>query len=479
MLAYGVMTEKTYEFRNYTERSLHTGAYRPHARLPLPIREQADLITRVLPPELAFLAAEGFSPEWLLNAVVAPSGSVLPVDQLLSEGKITEELYYRALANHLGCHYYSGYPPLADTFDAVKGLRCGVAPLQSNGAAPRMVIAPRAQSVSRLIEATQSGAIRSGSFAVASPKRFANLVRAYHGSELLDVALGRLPTNLTAREGMTGWQIAAVGVTAILALFLGVVDFNALHAVSSAILWLIFSASVMLRSMVAVASDPEIHCPNLSDEELPNYTVVVALYREARILDNLVKSIDAFDYPQGKLDVKLVIEQRDVETLARIAELRLPARYEVVVAPPGKPQTKPRALNIALSCARGELVVVYDAEDTPAPNQLRLAASRFAADKKLDCLQGRLAIRNHGESWLSRLFAIEYAILFDIINPGLCALNLPIPRGGTSNHFRVQSLVGVGAWVERHRGRRFRNSPGAFRLRGKGAGFGHLGGSSL
>jgi glycosyltransferase XagB len=447
MLAYGVMTENTYELRNYTERSLHTGAHRPHARIPLPPPERADLIKRVLPPELAFLAAEGFSPEWLLNAVVAPSGSVLPVDQLLSEGKITEELYYRALANHLGCQYYSGYPPLADTFDAVKGLRCGVAPLQSS-AGPRMVIAPRAKSVSRLIEATQSGAIRSGSFAVASPKRFANLVRAYHGSELLDVALGRLPTNLTAREGMTGWQIAAVGVTAILALFLGIIDFNALHAVSSAILWLIFSASVMLRSMVAVASDPEIHCPDLSDDELPNYTVVVALYREARIVENLVKSIDAFDYPQGKLDIKLVIEQRDVETLARIAELRLPARYEVVVAPAGKPQTKPRALNIALSCARGELVVVYDAEDTPAPNQLRLAASRFAADKKLDCLQGRLAIRNHGESWLSRLFAIEYAILFDIINPGLCALNLPIPLGGTSNHFRVQSLVGVGAWDE-------------------------------
>ena len=148
------MAEKTSDLSNYIERSLPTGAHRPNVRIALPPYERADLIKRVLPPELAFLAAEGFSPEWLLNAVVAPSGSVLPVDQLLSEGKISEELYYRALANHLGCQYYSGYPPLADTFDAVKGLRCGVAPLQSSGAAPRMVIAPRAQSVSLLIEAT-------------------------------------------------------------------------------------------------------------------------------------------------------------------------------------------------------------------------------------------------------------------------------------------------------------------------------------
>jgi cellulose synthase/poly-beta-1,6-N-acetylglucosamine synthase-like glycosyltransferase len=410
--------------------------------------EEADLIARGLPPELAFLAAEGFSPEPLFNAVAAAPKAVRALDRLLSEGQITEEVYYRALASHLSCEYYVGDPPLTRAFDAVKGLRCGVAPIDSRSAGPRMVIAPRAQFVARLIEATQSGAIRSGSFALTSPQRFASLVRAYHGSELLNVALGRLPASLTAREGMTGLQRAAVGAAATLALVLGIADFDALQAVSSAILWLIFSASVTLRSMAAVASGPEIHPPELTDDQLPDYTVVVALYREASVVEELAKAIDAFDYPKSKLDIKLVVEQRDVETLGRIVELRLPARYEVVVAPSGKPQTKPRALNIALSSARGELVVVYDAEDIPAPNQLRLAALRFAADKDLDCLQARLAIRNHGESWLSKLFAIEYAILFDVINPGLCALNLPIPLGGSSNHFRVRSLVGVGAWDE-------------------------------
>jgi glycosyltransferase XagB len=154
------------------------------------------------------------------------------------------------------------------------------------------------------------------------------------------------------------------------------------------------------------------------------------------------------DYPKSKLDIKLVVEQRDPETLSRLVELELPGRYEIVVAPPGAPQTKPRALNIALASARGELIVVYDAEDIPAPDQLRLAAARFAAEKDLDCLQGRLAIRNAEESWLARQFAVEYATLFDFINPGLCALDLPIALGGSSNHFRVRSLIDVGAWDE-------------------------------
>ena len=355
-----------------------------------PNKEQADIGTRGLPLELAFLAAEDISPELMEEGVGATRRAALwSLVGLLTEGKITEEAYYRALAIHLGCEYYNGDPPLADSFDAVKGLRCGVGPLEPRSARPRIVVAPQAQLVPRLIEATRSGAIRSGSFALASPQRFASLIRAYRGAELLDVALDRLPASLTARQGMTGFQIAVVGAAAILAFFLGLSDFEVLQALSSAALWLIFSASVTLRSMAAVANGPEISSLQVADDALPNYTIVVALYRETSVVEDLVKAIDALDYPKCKLDIKLVVEQRDIETFSRIVELRLPGRYEVVVAPIGKPQTKPRALNVALSSARGELIVVYDAEDIPAPDQLRSAASRFAADKDLDCLQAR------------------------------------------------------------------------------------------
>ena len=139
------------------------------------------------------------------------------------------------------------------------------------------------------------------------------------------------------------------------------------------------------------------------------------------------------------------------------------------MAPPGEPQTKPRALNIALSSARGELIVVYDAEDAPSPDQLRLAASRFAVDKGIDCLQARLAIRNHDESWLSKLFAIEYAMLFDFINPGLCALDLAdcARRQLESLSRRLPRRRGRLGRVERYRGRRPRNSARALRLSGE------------
>ncbi len=167
---------------------------------------------------------------------------------------------------------------------------------------------------------------------------------------------------------------------------------------------------------------------------------------EARIVAKLARGLDALDYPRGKLDIKLVVERDDAATRAALAALDLPARYEIIVAPPGLPATKPRALNVALPAARGALVVVYDAEDEPEPDQLRLAAARFAADPGVECLQAALTIDNAANSWISAMFAIEYGALFDLINPGLAALDLPIALGGTSNHFRVETLRRVGGW---------------------------------
>jgi len=414
-----------------------------------PLREdEGDARAGALPPELDFIAGEPVSGQRLLAALTAAPSGASPLDVLLKEGMLPEETYYRALARRLGCEYYGGEPPFAENFDPVKSLKCGVAPVYERGQPVRAVIAPGPRSVRGLIEMTRSGRLHPTSFAVTSPQRFASFVRMRRGEAILDDALGRLPARLSARAGMSGAQIAAAGLIAASALGLAIADPPLLAACLSAGSWAIFLASIALRSMAAVADGATPRPRMLTDHELPVYTIVAALYRESEVVEDLVRAFDALDYPKSKLDIKLVVERRDRETLSRILELKLPARYEVIVAPPGEPSTKPRALDIALAAPRGELLTVYDAEDEPSPGQLRLAASLFASEPDLDCLQARLTVRNTNESWLSGLFAIEYAVLFDLINPGLCALDLPIALGGTSNHFRVDSLQGAGGWDE-------------------------------
>jgi cellulose synthase/poly-beta-1,6-N-acetylglucosamine synthase-like glycosyltransferase len=119
----------------------------------------------------------------------------------------------------------------------------------------------------------------------------------------------------------------------------------------------------------------------------------------------------------------------------------------IVVVPDGTPRTKPRALNYALQGATGEIVVIYDAEDIPHPQQLRAAARALQAPgHRIGCVQARLGVYNPHASWLTRQFTIEYAALFGALLPALARLDLPLPLGGTSNHFWRSVLEDVGAW---------------------------------
>ena len=111
------------------------------------------------------------------------------------------------------------------------------------------------------------------------------------------------------------------------------------------------------------------------------------------------------------------------------------------------PRTKPKALQYALQGARGSLVTVYDAEDKPAPGQLLEAWAAFrGGDSRLGCVQAPLAIANMRTSWISGLFALEYSGLFRVLIPFLARTRMPIPLGGTSNHFRRTALESVGGW---------------------------------
>ena len=66
--------------------------------------------------------------------------------------------------------------------------------------------------------------------------------------------------------------------------------------------------------------------------------------------------------------------------------------------------------------------------------------------KDVACLQCRLNYYNADENWLSRMFTLDYSLWFDLVLPGLERLNIPIPLGGTSNHFKIDVLRELHAW---------------------------------
>ncbi|MEZ5956923.1 MAG: glycosyltransferase [Hyphomonadaceae bacterium] len=218
--------------------------------------------------------------------------------------------------------------------------------------------------------------------------------------------------------------------------------FEAIHITA----FVIFAAAILFRLIAAGSLTPLLS--RLADRnDVPIYTILCPLYREANVAPDLVAALARLDYPTDHLDIKLLVEGDDIDTIAAALAVSGAAHIEVVVIPACTPRTKPKALNVGLSRARGEFVVVYDAEDRPHPQQLRAALAAFEDDDaSLACVQAPLAIDNADASWIARQFAAEYAIQFREILPFLASIGAPLPLGGTSNHFRTEVLREVGAW---------------------------------
>ncbi len=185
----------------------------------------------------------------------------------------------------------------------------------------------------------------------------------------------------------------------------------------------------------------------LRDDDLPVYTILVPLYHEKASLPRLVKGLRRLDYPDDKLDVMLLLEEDDGETIAAARAMDLPDYIRILVVPDVPPKTKPKACNLGLAKARGEYVVIYDAEDRPEADQLKKAVLGFRqAPADVICLQAKLNFYNRKQNLLTRLFTTEYSMWFDLFLPGLSDIGAPIPLGGTSNHFRREKLRELMGW---------------------------------
>ncbi len=271
---------------------------------------------------------------------------------------------------------------------------------------------------------------------------------------LLDRAINGLhdlDSSLSAKPG-----VAPQTVTPVLLLLLGLgllaLRYEAWALVLTLIVTLPF-ACIAVGRVAAIAellrtpARPLAAQPAIPDDALPRYTILVPLMDEVLALPGLIKSLCALDYPRSQLEIILVLEEQDWATQTAVRGIGVPAHIRYLVVPAGGPQTKPKALNVALGLVTGKFIVVYDAEDRPEPGQLRDALACFAAaGTDLVCVQARLNIYNPDASRLTRQFTLEYSALFDGLLPALERWRLPLPLGGTSNHLRVDQLREIGAW---------------------------------
>ena len=369
---------------------------------------------------------------------------------------VDADMLYHAFARVLDLPFIRAEFTVPGGLDGLSLLKSGLCPLLDHGGGVAYIIAPTDRSFEGLLQAKSLGIriFEGAKVVVTTPQNFAQSVDRRYGSSIAHHANRRMADVAPWLSAEKLFGRMSMVLAAVLVLLFGV----AVFAIPE--VWNLFAFGLMLfpslpsvqfkaLAMIATAGSERAHSA-ISDRDLPTYTVLVPIYREARIIPQLIERLKRIDYPRAKLDIKILVETDDVESREALDSETLPSFFEVITCPPGKPRTKPRALNIGLAYAKGDCVVVFDAEDEPDPDQLRKTAAYFAqSDQTLGCIQARLAIDNAADSWIARMFALEYAGLFDGLLPGMSVTRQPIPLGGTSNHFRratLEKCLGWDAW---------------------------------
>jgi cellulose synthase/poly-beta-1,6-N-acetylglucosamine synthase-like glycosyltransferase len=412
--------------------------------------------TGPLQSEYGFLVGRFIDQATLARAsALARQWGVHPHEVMIANGWLEAEDYYRALAERCDAPFkarlFAADVAPAATASPRQSLARGL--LKERAHAHSFVFAPDRLRPNALREMLVR--LSPYAFSLASPNAVRGAICHHFAPSFALHAIESLASRhpgMSARTRPALWQrlavlIAAITVTGAMA----VAPVDTVRAITLALAWL-FVPLIALRlvaayRLLATTEHAPAVTPRVPDHELPIYTLLAPLYREAHMLPGLIKALTRLDYPAAKLDIKLILEAADRATIAAAHALRLPGNVEIVVVPALHPRTKPKALNYALSFARGEYVVIYDAEDRPEPGQLRQALEAFrTGPPNLAAVQARLNLYNAGENWLTRQFTIEYCALFDGMLPTLDRLNVPIPLGGTSNHFRASALAWLMAW---------------------------------
>jgi cellulose synthase/poly-beta-1,6-N-acetylglucosamine synthase-like glycosyltransferase len=374
---------------------------------------------------------------------------------LICADAMTEEAYLTALANSLGTTFerfdeISRNDCLVDDDQLVQAAAAGLLPIRE-GHRLVWIVAPRGVTARRLADPRQRRPAWLHSFRLTSGERLRQFVLQHSQRTLGRQAAESLRlnqplfSNAPPECGRPAFQ--TVALVAIAFIFFVIAPLPVIEGLSG-VCCVLFLAAAILRLLSACFTETAGETPAYRDaRELPIYTVICALYREAAIVEQLVGAIRALDYPPEKLDVKFVLEADDPATHRALRDLNLGPPFEIIVAPAIGPRTKPKALNVALPFARGAYTVVYDAEDKPESDQLRRALQAFhKGGHRLACVQASLTIDNTADNWLAGMFTANYAGQFDVFLRGLAALRLPFPLGGSSNHFRTGVLRKAGGW---------------------------------
>ncbi len=203
----------------------------------------------------------------------------------------------------------------------------------------------------------------------------------------------------------------------------------------SVFFWLLLAYYSLLTLAGIVYRGEKRHHQTLAS--YPSVSVLIPAYNEGIVLAKTLDSMLKLEYP-GELTI-YVLNDNSADNTGEIAQFYADAFPHIkhIIVPPGTPKGKSRVLNYGLSISQSEYFAVYDADNQPEPDALRLLVEHAVTTPKAVGSVGYVKTANEQTNMLTRMVSLEFQVFQLLMQAGRWKL------------FKLGSLTGTNMLVAR------------------------------
>ena len=194
---------------------------------------------------------------------------------------------------------------------------------------------------------------------------------------------------------------------------------------------------------------PSIPEPLIPDVGLPSVTVQLPVYNEVYVVERLVRSVSAFDYPGHLLEIQVLDDSTDEtrEVVDRcVAELKSKGVDIKAIRRDNRAGYKAGALEAGMAVARGDLIAVFDADFVPSADFLRRTVPHLVDRPEVGMVQARWTHLNRDYSLITKVQAIFLDGHFVMEHGARSSSGLFFNFNGTAGIWRKTCIEDAGGW---------------------------------
>lgn len=184
--------------------------------------------------------------------------------------------------------------------------------------------------------------------------------------------------------------------------------------------------------------------------EAPFVSIMVPAHNEGRVISQTVEALLALDYPHDRYEIIVINDNSSDNSAVLLAGIqeKNPGRQLIVINTDAKigGKGKSNALNLGFAQSKGELIAIYDADNTPERSALRYLIAEITNDDTLGAVIGKFRTRNRNENLLTRFINIETLSFQWMAQAGRWKLFKLCTIPGTNFIMRRHIVEAIGGW---------------------------------